>query len=147
MFKLAKVQGKGIGWVSTRSIPPQTLILDEAPIFSICKDPSPSDISLKLGKLDSSQCKKWTEFCSGQNPSETVLRYGLGLTGETEESIGIFQKCSRLNHSCRPNAVAAWGEGSMSIQAIDFIEKESEITISYLTDPMGSCRFEKDKYS
>ena len=141
MFTLSEVQGKGMGWVSTRPIQPQTIILDEEPILTICKQPSPTEIATKLGKLGSSQYRKWREICSEQDPSEIVLKYGLGLSGEIQESLGIFEHCSRLNHSCRPNAVAAWGDGSMCIQAIDVIDVGSEITISYLTCPNGILPF------
>lgn len=63
-----------------------------------------------------------------------------GTSGEATE-MGVFYECSRINHSCRPNAQNQWCSrlGSMTIHAIDDIKPGEEITISYTPDVMTSA--------
>lgn len=60
----------------------------------------------------------------------------LGLNDEAQAH-GLFRDFCFLNHSCRPNAILIWHEVAkkMILHALEPIEKDQEILVSYLTHP------------
>ena len=57
-----------------------------------------------------------------------VLQLGLSTNG------GVFETCSRINHSCSPNMQNTWSptDGQIFMHAIKDIPVGAELTISYL---------------
>ena len=67
--------------------------------------------------------------------SETVLKLALIYSCNAFDGGRLYQKLSRVNHSCNPNAVVVEGGSSHNVSALKAacsISKGSEITISYL---------------
>jgi hypothetical protein len=93
----------------------------------------------ELGKLPEAQRK---EFYSLRNSHPNIGdRKEIGIVetnalalGPEAEAGAIFLTCSRINHSCKPNAQNRWNEelGKIVIHAIEDIEQGGEITITYL---------------
>ncbi|XP_009121061.1 histone-lysine N-methyltransferase ASHR1 isoform X2 [Brassica rapa] len=48
------------------------------------------------------------------------------------EGIGLFPLVSIINHSCSPNAVLVFEEKMAVVRAMEYISKDSEVTISYI---------------
>lgn len=58
----------------------------------------------------------------------------LFLDGNTFNGNGLFEELWKVNHSCRPNAVATWNEETqrMNLHALRTIRPDKEIFISYM---------------
>ncbi|THU87893.1 SET domain-containing protein [Dendrothele bispora CBS 962.96] len=72
--------------------------------------------------------------------------------GDRPSYSGIFKDCSRINHSCRPNADRAWDSPTFSLQfrACKPIKKGEEITITYiegLTEPTSNRQNQLTSYA
>lgn len=57
----------------------------------------------------------------------------LFLDGSAMKGNGLFEEIWKVNHSCRPNAVATWNEETqrMNLHALRTIRPDKEIFISY----------------
>jgi hypothetical protein len=56
------------------------------------------------------------------------------LVRNDEFFVGVFARASRVNHSCRPNAIENWdprGPGTLSLRAIYDIREGDESTVAY----------------
>jgi hypothetical protein len=62
----------------------------------------------------------------------TIFRSNAYNSGD--DHIGLFPKCARINHSCKPNCLNFWSEKTSKriIYAGRDIEKGEEITVSYI---------------
>lgn len=71
----------------------------------------------------------------------TIMRFNTNALelGMDSKDLGVFQTCSRLNHSCTPSAQFTWSEDhTMVVTAVRDIKPDEEITISY-TDLLATA--------
>uniref|UniRef100_D8Q2M2 SET domain-containing protein n=1 Tax=Schizophyllum commune (strain H4-8 / FGSC 9210) TaxID=578458 RepID=D8Q2M2_SCHCM len=63
-----------------------------------------------------------------------------GMPGGGATYTGVFDKLSRMNHSCTPNAVFTWANMSFSgaLRAIRDIQPDEEITITYCNPSLST---------
>ncbi|KAL1726159.1 hypothetical protein EV714DRAFT_287407 [Schizophyllum commune] len=64
-----------------------------------------------------------------------------GMPGGSATYTGLFDKLSRVNHSCTPNAVFTWDSLSFSgsLRAIRDIQPDEEITITYCNPSLSTA--------
>jgi len=124
-YQKKTIPGKGIGMVAALSISPGSVIIIEQPLFTIPRHtfdtlstPSAKEtVLLEFAKLPNDQQKAFLNLHNAQVKSvselseiESIIRtnaFGLGPEGIRS---GVFDECSRFNHSCAPNAHFAWHE-------------------------------------
>ncbi len=146
MFEIRATADTGLGWFATQDIPPDTVILDEDVMFRLPRSSTSADIKIALSKLTSVE-KETFYSLSGDNDLEKLwlncvpLIHAADILGVGERTeIGIYKQCSRLNHSCRPNAVRASENDIMSVVSQKAIKTGQQITISYLTDNFQTAK-------
>ncbi|KAF8448637.1 hypothetical protein BDZ91DRAFT_751801 [Kalaharituber pfeilii] len=144
---------KGYGMVASAAIPQGTLLLSEVPLFTFPSNTvqleSLSDqaslntfITRAVHKLPKAKQNAFLGLHNAQVKPYSTLPPFLGICGTNCFGLGVravesgvFEECSRFNHSCIPNANHTWNLKSreMEIRAIKDIEQGAEITICYLS--------------
>jgi hypothetical protein len=73
-------------------------------------------------------------FPNEENQSHLLTIFRSNAYNSGDDHIGLFPKCARINHSCRPNCLNFWSEKTSKriIYAGRDIEKGEEITVSYI---------------
>jgi hypothetical protein len=140
MFEVRSTADIGLGWFATQDIPPDTVIMDEDLMLRLPRSSAACNLKKALSKLaplekeafhslsgDTDSDKLWQNCHPLIGPADV-----LGVSERTE--VGIYNQCSRINHSCRPNAVRASENDIMSVVSQKGIKTGQQITISYLTD-------------
>ena len=113
LYKVVKIDRKGLGCVALKEIEIGTLILKEKPQ---CVGLTQDDVIQSFGYM--SKCdqeeylKLYNAYAGCQGFSEV---FGIYKTNSFATGVGI--KASRFNHSCSPNAVCQWEGGSGEIRA------------------------------
>lgn len=147
------------GLRAKRYIRPGTLILEEKPLFYICRRKSDlsvtaineirrkRDANPDFNKLFCPAIPKVTAAnpTGDQTPSRFQFnRFQLSLP---EERQAIFYIASRLNHSCLPNAFFEWNpkSGHLTVYAIRDIQKGEEILVSYMNRDWHLTRHERQE--
>ena len=71
---------------------------------------------------------------SEESPNPLMTIFTTNAYTMDDEHVGVFPKCARINHSCKPNSLNWWSEktGRRIIYASRNIEKDEEITVSYI---------------
>lgn len=46
--------------------------------------------------------------------------------------IGLYRKCSKINHSCKPNSAVFFDKFSLSLKSLRYIQSNEQVTISYI---------------
>ncbi|KAF8535733.1 hypothetical protein BDD12DRAFT_688941, partial [Trichophaea hybrida] len=151
LYQKKTIPGKGIGMVATVPIPLGSLIITEQPLFTLPHVASHTLFAMKatvlheVSKLSKDQQKAFLNLHNAQvepvsklPPFVSIVRtnaFGLGVNAVRS---GVFDECSRFNHSCAPNAHFAWCEPTltMHIHATRDIAEGDEITISYLSSKL-----------
>lgn len=104
--------------------------------------------------LDRLTASQRTALRNLHNPGGTLTSLvQANAFGETKERHGhnyvvlrIFEKISRANHSCRPNAVYSWnpdlanGGGKATLHAVTTINNGAEIVIDYMAAEANALR-------
>ena len=116
LYKVVKIDGKGLGCVALKDIEIGTLILKEKPqciatpdnvIQSfVCMSKSDQDEYLKLYNAHADPLSKKFAQCAGRQGFSDV--FGIYKTNAFTCGLGI--KASRFNHSCCSNAALHWNE-------------------------------------
>ena len=91
---------------------------------------------ITLAELSDMERQKVRALCNAfpENGDVGILvtnSYGLGPDGKL---CGLFEKLSRVNHSCRPNSERCWDSdrGAETLYALRDIETGEELTVAYL---------------
>ncbi|KAL8894882.1 MAG: hypothetical protein Q9192_003989 [Flavoplaca navasiana] len=147
-FQQAAVQGRGDGYLATRQILQGTLLLQEAPLFTI-QDVDDTD---DLSHASREQIRGAVAGLSMQNRRAFKALFDCSQGAKTDAGIfqtnnfqlagnpvrgtfnqGIFLRASRFNHSCAPNAYFHWNQriGCLTIFAISVIDTNQEILVNY----------------
>jgi hypothetical protein len=151
LYRQAAIPGKGIGMIAASAIPSGRLIVAETPLFTVPSNlrdgalvATPALKSYVLTAVSRLKKPQQTAFLSLHNaqvrpapelpPFLSIIStngFGLGVNATTS---GVFETCSRFNHSCVPNANFVWNEGAqkMEVRAIEEIQEGDEILLSYL---------------
>ena len=126
LFKVVKIDGKGLGCVALKDIEIGTLILKEKPqCVGDILEPLPPNLSEnwsrknlpfddtwwnsvirsfeQMKKSDQDEYLKLHNAFNGQGLSDVI---GIYKTNAMDRGVGI--KISRFNHSCCPNSAASW---------------------------------------
>jgi len=153
MFRIGTSPLHGVGWFATETIPSDTPIYDEPVSIRVPLDLTKQWIDEKhldevLSNL-SDDDRAAIMNLSGDEPIHKLWMNGSPLIDHERDflgnrprkEMGIYLKCARLNHSCRPNAVRASDVGnSMSVVSQKEIKAGEEITISYMDDNFATLQ-------
>jgi hypothetical protein len=73
-------------------------------------------------------------FPSEESPNKLMTIFRSNAYNMGDNHVGMFPKCARINHSCKPNSGNWWSEKTERriIYASRDIEKDEEITVSYI---------------
>lgn len=132
----------GLGMFATQDTAKGTLLLSEKPLFSLpLNDPlTSSSVATPLHKLPQKQQDLFNELAGLESEPAIVGRFKVN-SFHLKHEYAIFPTISRINHSCAPNAFYAWNEQlnspRLTVYAIAAIEKDKEITVSYI-DPSSN---------
>jgi hypothetical protein len=76
------------------------------------------------------------------NPLSNIVRCNSLFLGPSRQIGGIFKNISRINHSCRPNAIHTWHPNSRyeTVSAVRPIPINTEVTISYHSGGTSAAR-------
>eukprot|EP01083_Nonionella_stella_P016745 46761_1 len=147
LFRVEKVEGKGMGMIANEDISMGTMILNENPLLSLT-----SDSALDIRAIDVKQFKKLyaepllQRFKALTSTEQQVINslsfkhdgsvldifLNNCLTHQDNGFDGVYPNIARINHSCNANCVH-WIENNFNarIIALRKIEKGEEITIDY----------------
>eukprot|EP00966_Prymnesium_polylepis_P311798 7204756-Prymnesium_polylepis.1 len=162
VITLREFVGKGTGVVATRAITKGTVILKEAPLLkwsvkagAAVQSHAAMDAALKgllSGVSEADQATFWGLCQNAKYGTEQKCAHGVWLSNAwpidgTEDgassaqarAAAVFRWASRFNHSCRPNAWAAWDDrlGQQTVHAVADIAAGQEICVCYLGIPKG----------
>lgn len=141
-----RIQGKGLGVISTMHIPRGALLLAEKALFSVSNVLEPlSRPNQRSIRAQAPQFPQFQDLFSKDHPPTDESRFDtnnfqMGTDRNGEKTCGIFLEASRFNHSCVPNAHFAWnpelnnGQGLLTIYAIQDIDPYHEILVNYHID-------------
>ncbi|KZS95425.1 SET domain-containing protein [Sistotremastrum niveocremeum HHB9708] len=152
-FAEVDVLGKGKGLAALRVIFPGEIVLAERPLILIDaqlkSEYSPQDIISLRRELSASlpqesheyfmQLSGWHEHADPVDSRFDSNSFNINLGGE-DTFHGLFPAVARLNHDCRPNLEYNWSEdtATMTLHAARRIEKDEELTISYVRGDFSS---------
>jgi len=134
-----------------RNLTPGQLLWSELPLITYKKDPSssPAQFLQSLYSVFQSLDKETQDrllslYDPGEEPGHTELLWKVGRicnvneVGGKEQHNSVFERYSRLNHSCNRNTVGQLGEdGTHQVRAVRRINKGEELTVSYLEGKLG----------
>jgi hypothetical protein len=123
--------------VATRDLAAGEKIMEETPLLQAeTRDlGSDSTLAVLLSQLSNTKLKKFRKLYNAfpERSDVGIVKtncYGLGCNSSLT---GVFEKLSRVNHSCRPNAERWWDpeRGVETVYAIRGIAVNEEITVAY----------------
>lgn len=144
---------KGLGIFANRLIRRGELVFAEKPMLLIhrmymIEDEFDSDASInknlhryfisKLSKYEKKQFYSLSSQVKKGKRRKDLIRsiinnnnFGIG-----DDHLGIFDKISRINHSCKPNVNYYWNddEQAMYLYAVSDIRRDEELYISYIVN-------------
>ncbi|CCU82135.1 unnamed protein product [Blumeria hordei] len=140
-----EIPGKGLGLVARQAIAAGTIILKESPLITTASitslSPTRTEFELSAALAALPPEKRQAYHSLHNNHAETdpahplagIVRSNLYPLGVDASIGGIFQTISRINHSCRPNAVQYWNtvHSCETIYCVSPIQAGQEVTVSY----------------
>lgn len=126
--------GKGLGVVATRLLEPGEKIMAEIPILRGTTDDlkQQSYMNSVLAQLSNTKRKKFQKLYNAfpEQDDVGIVRTNSFALGCNTDLAGVFDKLSRLNHSCRPNSERWWDpeQDVETLYALRRIEANEEIT-------------------
>ena len=131
-YRCVRMDGKGFGVVARRDIKVGDIILQERPILSWKNYAS---LKSQFNKLSDSEKKDVMNLSNSYFELSDKLE-GIANTNaffwESTESLCLFLRSSRFNHSCIPNIQTVYRSSELSIYASCDISKDEELCLSYL---------------
>jgi ketosteroid isomerase-like protein len=141
--------GKGIGVYATRAIEPGDTVLSEPAMIHITPPEFRDGVAYPLGDIhtllqssfDALSPEKQTEIMSlhahmtpTENANDTLMAIMRSNAYTTGNSIALFPKGARINHSCRPNTSQYWNSelGRRIVYANRHIEAGEELSATYI---------------
>ena len=110
LYKVVKIDGKGLGCVALKDIEIGTLILKEKPQ---CLGLTPESVIQSFERMSKKDQEEYLKLHNNYADRQVELKwrklsnvFGIYKTNSFPNGLGI--KASRFNHSCSPNAVGQW---------------------------------------
>jgi hypothetical protein len=129
------IAGKGVGVVATQRILAGGKILEETPLVKGPGGIVKETFQTYLKELSNIARQKvlglYNAFPEDKEVGILITnRYGLGPEGEL---CGLFEKLSRVNHSCQPNCERCWDHEREveTLYALRCVEAGEELTVAY----------------
>jgi SET domain-containing protein len=144
-FEVKKAGAKGLGVFALQKFYRGDLVIAEAPLFSIRREPAGvhNAIQYRCGTIEAAidaltpEQRKEYESLDNTEPSD-MCGCGIFSTNSFEidedDSVKIFLQSSRFNHSCIPNARYSWNPEvkRFRIYAFRDIARGEDIFVTYL---------------
>ena len=128
----------GIGWFAAGVINRGTIILREAPLFSLRHRFTNGELAREIGLLSQANRDAFRNLHPQNGTDRQIfesnrveIREGYVVSNRIHDS-GLFLQASRFNHSCISNAHMQWNEAtqSVTVYAVRRINKNSEIFVN-----------------
>ncbi|KAI9659161.1 MAG: hypothetical protein M1831_003743 [Alyxoria varia] len=130
---------RGLRMVARIDVPPGTLIIEEGPLLSVNKNPNHvlyEDVEPKyksLGPIDKAHydCLFPSKNAKSKHPFHAIFLFNRFRTSDS--SAAVFPTVGILNHSCLPNAQAAYNlvTGKLAVRTLHGVRKGQELLIMY----------------
>ncbi|KAJ4288973.1 SET domain-containing protein 5 [Kalmusia sp. IMI 367209] len=141
--------GKGIGVYATRTLLPGDIILSEPPMIRLTPPEFRDGVAYPLSDIrtllqssfDALSTQDKAEVMSlhahmtpADRPDDVLMSIIRSNAYVIGNSLGLFPKGARINHSCRPNSSQYWSEqlGRRIVHANRRIEEGEEISATYI---------------
>lgn len=141
--------GKGIGVYATRTIEPGDVVLSEPPIISLAPPDFRDGVAYPLEDItvslraafDALSLEEQTQVMAlhahmtpDDKPGDELMSILRSNAYTTGNSLGLFPKGARINHSCRPNTSQYWNPqlGRRIVYANRRIDEGEEIFATYI---------------
>ena len=130
----------GIGWFAAGLINRGTIILAEAPLFSLRHRFTNGELAREIGLLSQANRDAFRNLHPQHGTDRQIfesnrleMREGYVQHRRTHDS-GLCLQASRFNHSCISNAHMQWNEAtqSLTVYAVRKINKGSEIFVNHV---------------
>jgi hypothetical protein len=140
VWTVVPIPGKGKGVISSVDIKPGKLLISEPPLLTTecitSIESTERDLAQALRGLPKESQRAFLSLHNnypGKNPLSNIIRSNGYPLGPGSDVGGIFANISRINHSCRPNAVHSWNPllNVETVYAVRPIKSGEEITLSY----------------
>jgi hypothetical protein len=142
LWKIAPIDGKGLGLIATQDITPGTLILSEKPLLTtegvttIDLEVAEAQLRQKFSSLSPHAQKAFMALHNNHpddKPLSGIVRSNGYPMGPGAEAGGVYETISRINHSCSPNVVQAWNPlaEKETVYAVREIPAGTEICTAY----------------
>ena len=150
-YQITSVPGRGLGVFATKDIKRGQRIFAEPPVLTLDdlageygnRNLKPKQVKEALAKLSPKDQARFMKLKNCFEGDKTRPQYGNepllgrvqtnGFGAPPTHDMVIFDKLSRFNHSCRPNAVFSWNEVLLHgvIFALSDIKAGEEIFVDY----------------
>lgn len=152
-WHVARLRGKGLGVIATRTIAPGERIMAESPLVTCTTHPRRATdagvFSRAVHRLSVAERDAFYQLCQSEalygaaKTAEGVWRSNAFPTAEHDDGskdASVFAHVCRINHACAPNAHVAWSEAlsQQTVHAVRQINLGDEVTVAYATP--GSAR-------
>ncbi|KAI1663987.1 SET domain-containing protein [Pyrenophora tritici-repentis] len=118
IYTIRDSPGEGLGCFATTCISPGTLILSEAPLFSVREPRTNSAVISAFAGLDHLQQELYLTLYAQKTTAEgdaRVIDIFNSNAWQTGSCTSICPLAARFNHSCVPNASFAWNSRTSQI--------------------------------
>ena len=138
---------QGLGGFALRPIEPGERVLTELPLLAWSRQRDDDEIEAAVGRLGVEARRAFWALCqSVELGAERTVRCTWKSNAlpmyDAVGTAAVYRLLSRLNHSCRPNAHAAWSETlqMVTLHALTPIARGEELTICYGGGGDGATR-------
>ncbi|KAF8860051.1 SET domain-containing protein, partial [Acephala macrosclerotiorum] len=137
LVQICEVEGKGLGMIAAKDIPPGTFLLVETPIFVLLKSQTDTAIEAAVDALSPETKRKYFELSAYMGEEGESLKARImdcnAFSIMDETASGVFETASRINHSCVPNSQYGWREsiGRLVVWNRFKLLEGEEVTIDY----------------
>lgn len=149
VYQITSINGKELGLVATRCISADEKIFEDRLLLKGNVTKLKRRFGVALAQFSNTERQKvralYNVFPEDNDVEILVTKsYGLGPEGEL---CGLFEKLSRVNHSCRSNSKRCWDNGREmeTLYALHCIQIDEELTISYF-DNTEMTRVEREVF-
>lgn len=154
VWDVREIPGKGLGLIALQNIRPGTPILSETPLITtdsittLSPTKTEFEIAEALAALPREQQEAYHSLHNNHadtdpaHPLAGIVRSNVYPLGINSRVGGVFRYISRINHSCRPNAIQYWNQllRRETVYCVSPISSGEEITLSYYLGGSSTTR-------